>query len=496
MSTTDRPRVLVAGATGYIGGRLVPRLRQMGYPVACLARHPYRLAERWPGVEVISGDVLDEASLAPALQDVHTAYYLIHSMRAGEAGLADRDRQAAHNFATAARAAGVRHIIYLGGLGDGQLSPHLASRQESGRKLGTTGIPVTEFRAAVIVGSGSISFELIRSLVERLPMMVCPRWVRTRCQPIGVDDVLRYLSECPSVPAVHGRVVEIGGADVLTYGDMMLQYAAARGLRRRLLDVPLMTPRLSSYWCDLVTPIPASLARPLIEGMRTEVTVKDDEAARQFDFWPIGYREAVDRALDRRTGGPDTVWSGSLASVARRKAPPLKLESSEGLIREMRTLTVAADPADLFEVLAGVGGRRGWLYATWIWRLRGALDRLVGGVGFRRGRRDSDRLRAGDAVDFWRVEDIKPQQRLLLRAEMKVPGRAWLEWVVEPVKDGRTQITQAALFEPRGLAGLAYWWALYPVHGLIFGGMLRAIARRALDCAARLDAEPAHQPSA
>ena len=270
---------------------------------------------------MIAGDLLDERSLGAGLRDVETAYYLVHSMSAGEAGLAERDRQAAHNFATAARRAGMRHIIYLGGLGDGQLSPHLASRQESGRKLGTTGIPVTEFRAAVIVGSGSISFELIRSLVERLPMMVCPRWVRTRCQPIGVDDVLRYLSECPSVPAVHGRVVEIGGADVLTYGDMMLQYAAARGLRRRLLDVPLMTPRLSSYWCDLVTPIPASIARPLIEGLSTEVTVKDGEAARElFDFGPLGYREAVERALDRRTAGPTRCGParGPPSSAARR----------------------------------------------------------------------------------------------------------------------------------------------------------------------------------
>lgn len=480
MRSPGRGRVLVTGATGYIGGRLVPRLLAEGYRVVCLARDPGRLAERrWAGAEIAPGDLLDERSLDAPLHGVETAYYLIHSMNAGEAEFAERDRRAAAAFGAAARRAGVRHIIYLGGLGVPPLSAHLASRQETGRILRASGIPVTEFRAAVIVGSGSTSFELIRYLVERLPIMICPRWVSTPCQPIAVDDVLRYLAECPAVPEAHGRTLEIGGRDTLTYREMMLAYAAARGLKRRLLNVPLLTPRLSSYWCDLVTPIPASIARPLIEGLRTEVTVRDPSAREIFGFEPLGYREALARALDRADDGPETVWCSSLASVEARTGPPRHLGSSEGMIREHRSAIVEAAADDVFAVISGLGGKRGWLYADALWRLRGAADRLLGGVGFRRGRRHPDHLRVGDPLDFWRVEAVTAPCRLLLRAEMKLPGRAWLQWTIEPLGISRSGLTQTALFEPQGLAGLTYWYGLYPFHALIFRGMLRAVAGRA-----------------
>ena len=470
----------MTGATGYIGGRLVPRLLAAGYPVVCLARDPGRLAERhWPGAEIAPGDLLEERSLDAPLRGVETAYYLIHSMNAGAAEFAERDRRAAAGFAAAARRAGVRHIVYLGGLGVPPLSAHLASRQETGRILRASGVPVTEFRAAVIVGSGSTSFELIRHLVERLPIMICPRWVNTPCQPIAVDDVLRYLAECPATPEAHGRILEIGGRDVLTYREMMLEYAAARGLKRRLLNVPLLTPRLSSYWCDLVTPIPASIARPLIEGLRTEVTVRDHSARELFGFEPLGYRASLARALDRADDGPETIWCSSRASMEARTGPARHLGSSEGMIREDRSVTVEAAAANVFAVISGLGGKRGWLYADALWRLRGAADRLLGGVGFRRGRRHPDHLQMGDPLDFWRVETITAPRRLLLRAEMKLPGRAWLQWTIEPLESGRSQLIQTALFEPQGLAGLAYWYGLYPFHALIFRGLLQAVARHA-----------------
>jgi uncharacterized protein YbjT (DUF2867 family) len=474
----DGPRVLVTGATGYIGGRLVPQLLARNHQVVCLARDPSQLQGRWPGAEVLAGDLLDEWSLKAPLRGVDTAYYLVHSMSAGEADFAERDRRAAANFAAGARDAGVRHIIYLGGLGVPPLSAHLASRQEIGRVLRASGIPVTELRAGIVVGSGSVSFELIRYLVERLPVMVCPRWVNTACQPIAVDDVLRYLADCLTVREARGRTLEIGGRDVLTYRDMMLQYADVRGLSRRLLNVPLLTPRLSSYWCDLVTPIPASITRPLIEGLRTEVIVRDHTARAIFGFEPLGYREALTRALDRSDDGPETVWCGSRASEGRTAAPA-RLHSAEGMIVDRRGVLVDAAAEDVFAAVSAVGGSRGWPYAGWLWRVRGIVDRLLGGIGFRRGRRHPDLLRAGDPLDFWRVERVSPPGRLLLRAEMKLPGRAWLEWSIRPLGAGRCELTQSALFEPRGLAGLIYWYALYPAHALIFSGTLRVLARRA-----------------
>ncbi len=473
---------LVTGATGYVGGRLVPRLLEAGRRVRVLARDPARLAGRpWAAqVEVVRGDVHDPATLAPALAGVDVAYYLVHSM-GDHAAFATRDRDAARAFGEAARAAGVRRIVYLGGLGeaDAPLSDHLRSRQETGEALRAAGVPVTELRAAVIVGSGSISFEMIRWLVERLPVMVCPRWVYQRIQPIAISDVLAYLVAAPGVEAAAGRIVEIGGADVLTYRDMMLVYAARRGLRRHLIPVPVLTPRLSSHWVRWMTPVPASIARPLVEGLRNEVVVRDDAARRLFpDIHPLGYGEAIDRALERLEAGEvETAWSDALAS-SPGGVPTVQLSVAEGMIVERRSLHVDLPPEPLFRSFSGLGGERGWLAWNWAWELRGVADQLAGGPGFRRGRRDPDHLRPGDALDFWRVEAVEPGRSVRLRAEMKVPGRAWLQFEARP-RDGGSELVQTAFFAPRGLAGHLYWYALYPVHAAIFSSLVRRVAERA-----------------
>jgi uncharacterized protein YbjT (DUF2867 family) len=482
----------VTGATGYVGGRLVTRLLEAGYRVRVLARDPARLQGRpWSSrVEIVQGDVLQPATLGPALAGVPAAYYLIHSMQkaAGGGEFHERDRLAALNFGRAAREAGVGRLIYLGGLGDpdADLSQHLRSRQETGDALRDAGVPVTEFRAAVIVGSGSASFEMIRNLAERLPVMVCPRWVYTRVQPIGIGNVLDYLVSALSTPDSAGRTIEIGGADVLTYADMMREYARARGLRRWLISVPVLTPRLSSFWVHWVTPIPAEIARPLIEGLRNEVVVRDDTARRlcpQID--PISYRAAVERALDRLNAGYlESTWSDALATSMGDRTP-VKFAVQDGMMIERRQRVVAAPPSAVFREFTAVGGDRGWPTFNWAWRLRGIADRLVGGVGFRRGRRDPDDLRAGDALDFWRVEAVEPDQLLRLRAEMLVPGRAWLQFDVRPQADGRTLFVQTAFFAPRGLFGLIYWYALYPIHGFIFGSMIDALSARAVAATSR-----------
>ena len=472
--------VLVAGATGYVGGRLVPRLIAAGHRVVCLAREPGRLAGRsWGDVEIRQGDALEAESLRPALAGIDAAFYLIHSMAEGTKDFEDRDRTAAENFGTAAVEAGVRRIVYLGGLGtrDEQTSAHLASRHEVGDVLRASGIPVTEFRAAVIVGAGSISFEMIRYLTERLPVMITPRWVTTRCQPISIENVLDYLVGSLSESASTGRTLEIGGPDVLTYGEMMRGYAAERGLVRFLIPVPFLTPRLSSYWVDFVTPIPASFSHPLIEGLRSEVIVHDPGAQEIFSLDLVPYREAVRQALQRiRTGDVETDWAGARAGLRAG----VTLRDTEGMIVEQRRVDVKASVERVYSVFSSVGGKRGWFYAGWAWKLRGFLDRIVGGVGMRRGRRSSTHLRPGDAVDFWRVEAVEPGRLLRLRAEMKVPGRAWLQFEAVPGEEGRSLLIQTAFFEPHGVSGLAYWYVLYPIHQLIFSGMARSIAAWAL----------------
>jgi uncharacterized protein YbjT (DUF2867 family) len=475
--------VLVTGATGYIGGRLAPALVERGHRVRAMVRDPGRLAGRaWADhLEVVRGDALKPETLHPALADIDVAYYLIHSML-DTRDYSDRDVDAARAFGAAAREAGVGRIVYLGGLGDPEsaLSEHLRSRQRTGAALREAGVPVTEFRAAVVVGSGSASFEMIRYLTERLPVMVCPRWVYTRVQPIAVRDVLAYLAAAVEVEASGGRTIEIGGADVLTYGDMMLGYAAARGLRRVLVPVPVLTPRLSAYWVHWVTPIPASIAHPLIRGLENEVIVRDTIARELFpSVLPLDYRTAVDRALARLDAGAvETSWSDSL-STSLRDEPAVTLTDEQGMIIERRQAEIDAPCADVFRVIEGLGGSRGWRYADPLWGLRGALDRALGGVGMRRGRRDPDRLVVGDALDFWRVEAIDRGTLLRLRAEMKLPGRAWLQFECRPLGVDRCRLIQTAFFAPKGLSGLAYWYGLYPAHAVIFSGLVREIGRAA-----------------
>ncbi len=473
--------VLVTGATGYIGGRLVPQLLRAGHRVRCLARDPDRLADRpWPGVELVRGDASDLSSLLTALDGVSQAYYLIHAMGDMSEDFRKKDLKQARIFATACAQAKVNRIIYLGGLGDtqGLRSQHLASRQEVGEALTSAGVPVLEFRAAVIVGSGSASFEMIRYLTERLPVMITPKWVHTRCQPIGIRDVLAYLVEAQEHPEVTG-IVEIGGQDVVSYRDMMRTFAEVRGLRRFIIPVPILTPRLSSLWVDLITPIPKSLARPLIEGVATEVMVRDSKALQLFRVRPSGYREAVELALRRLTeDAVETTWASSLASLPPGIPEGQALGSQEGLLLERHRMEVQASPKAVFRAFCAIGGEAGWPTGNLLWQVRGLLDRLCGGVGMRRGRRHPRELRVGDPVDFWRVEALETNHLLRLRAEMKLPGHAWLQFEVIASESG-SRLEQTAYFEPRGLFGLIYWYAALPFHRFIFPGMIRGLKRAA-----------------
>lgn len=473
--------ILVAGATGYVGGRLVPRLLERGHRVRCLVRDAVRFRERgWEQAEPVIGDALYYSTLAPALEGVEAAYYLVHSLSAGEP-FADHDREAATNFGRAARAAGVQRIIYLGGMGaeDDRLSPHLRSRHVTGECLREWLVPVTEFRAGVILGSGSTSFELIRYLVERLPVLFCPPVVRTLAQPIGIRDVLRYLVASLDVPESAGRVLEIGGADVLSYADMLLGYARVRGLHRRIVIVPFLTPRMVAYWAGLVTPMPAAVVRPLFESAANQVICRSDEAVRMFGFQPLGYEENIRLALDRiMSRTVETVWSDAVSS-APHQVIPVQLKDTQGMIVEQRQHVAQASAATAFSVISGIGGHTGWPYADFLWDLRGLLDRLWGGVGVRRPRRNPERLRVGDALDYWRVEAITDGSLLRLRSEMRLPGRAWLQFKVETAGESGTLITQTAFYEPRGLFGQLYWWVLYPVHRVLFRGVIRSIARKA-----------------
>ena len=472
--------VLVTGATGYIGGRLVPRLVAMGHRVRCLSRDSARLAGRFEDVEIVEGDLFDRESVRHALEGIDVAYYMVHSMsRRGD--FARRDREGAAIFAEAARDAGVKRIVYLGGLGEGgtHLSHHLRSRHEVGEVLRSKGVIVTEFRAAIVVGSGSASFEMLRYLTELLPVMIAPKWVSTPCQPIAVRDVLTYLVSELDRESTSSTVYEIGGADVLSYREMMLRYATIRGLRRTLIVVPFFTPRLSSGWVHLVTPIPSSIARPLIDGLRSPVVVRDDRARRDFpQIVPVGYDEAVGRALDRySTIGPQTTWFDAFDV---RLLPDTFAGTAQGMLIDRRQVETRASSHALFKVFTSLGGKRGWLYADSLWALRGVLDRLVGGFGLRRGRRSATDLRVGDAVDFWRVEAYEVDRLLRLRAEMRLPGRAWLQFeVMEGENGGPKRLRQTAFFEPRGIFGYAYWYGVLPFHEVIFGNMARLIASEA-----------------
>lgn len=471
--------ILLTGATGYVGGRLLHRLEERGRRVRCLVRRPERLRGRVGATtELIAGDVLDPSSLGPAMNGVETAYYLVHSM--GSAGsFEEEDRRGAHAFGQAAREAGVRRIIYLGGLGRSEtgLSVHLRSRQEVGEILRDSGVPRIEFRASIVIGSGSLSFEMIRALVERLPVMVTPRWVAVPAQPIAITDLLDYLESAIDLTVEGSRVIPIGGADRVSYGQIMQEYARQRGLRRTMIPVPVLTPHLSSLWLGLVTPLYARIGRKLVDSLRHPTVVDDDTARRLFPTRPLGVREAITTALrheDREVA--ETRWSGALSSSG--------LRGHRGGVRfgsrivDSRTIRVAASCPRAFAPIRRIGGESGYYYGDWLWGVRGFLDLLVGGVGVRRGRPHPDRLNVGDPVDWWRVEMIDPDRQMRLVAEMKVPGRAWLEFEVEPDGAG-SLVRQTAIFDPLGLFGLAYWYGLYPIHQLIFAGMLRGIARAA-----------------
>jgi uncharacterized protein YbjT (DUF2867 family) len=471
--------VALTGASGYVGGRLLRLLEASGYPVRCLARRPLHLAARVSEeTEIAAADVLVYESLAPALRGVDTAFYLVHSM--GSTGdFAEEDRRGAENFGRACRVAGVRRIIYLGGLASEEedLSEHLRSRHETGEALRAAGVQVIEFRASIVLGSGSLSFEMVRALVERLPVMTTPRWVAVPAQPIAIEDVLAYLLAAIDLPLEGHRIFEIGGADQVSYGDIMHEYARQRGLRRAMIPVPVLTPRLSSLWLGLVTPLYARVGRKLVDSLRHPTIVRDRSALEVFPIRPRGIREAIQRALineDREVA--ETRWCDALSAAA--------LKHSYGGVRfgnrivDSRSIDVPLPAARAFAPVRRIGGRRGWYAFNWLWRIRGFLDLLVGGVGLRRGRRDPEHVRVGDTLDFWRVEAYEPDRQLRLAAEMKVPGRAWLEFEVEPLATGST-IRQTAIFDPVGLFGLVYWSALYPVHALVFRGMLRGIARAA-----------------
>lgn len=472
-------RVLATGSTGYIGGRLVPRLLDRGHLVRCIARDPSHLDGRgWAGAEIVGGDLVDRDAVARALHDIEVAYYLVHSM-ASEKSFRERDHEMARIFGEEAARADVRRIVYLGGLGDPALvrSKHLVSRQEVGRALASYGVPTVDFRAAVIVGSGSVSFEMLRALTERLPFMVTPRWIDTKCQPIGLRDVLDYLLEALEHPTAQGTY-EIGGRDVLTYREMMQAYAHLRGLHRLIIALPVPRPQWSSRFVDLVTPIPYRLAQPLVESLRHEVIVRDDRALREFAVRPIGYTEAVTRALARVVSDEvETTWASSLATGSDR-TEGRQLATHEGMLYERHRVRVAASPAEVFAVVCSLGGDSGWPAGNWLWQLRGMMDRMVGGVGMRRGRRHPRELRVGDPIDFWRVEAMEEPHLLRLRAEMKLPGEAWLQFEVTADPDGCT-VEQTAFYDPRGLLGYLYWYAVVPFHRFIFPGLLATVRARA-----------------
>lgn len=478
---TDMRLILVTGATGYVGSQLIPRLLEQGFEVRVFVRDREKLKNfAWSSkVQIALGDIFKPDTLESALSGVDAAYYLIHSMTAG-ADFAQQDITAGSNFGRAAKTAGVRRVIYLGGLGaeSDDLSEHLRSRQKTGDALRSTGICLTEFRAAIIVGAGSISFEMIRYLTERVPIMICPRWVRTRVQPIAIDDVISYLVASLKEPRSAGKIIEIGGIDVLTYGGLMKGYARVRGLRRLLLHVPVLTPRLSSYWVHWVTPIKAAYARPLIEGLRSEVIVKNQSAHDIFpDIKPADYSHAVGRCLSQLD--PDYFKTESVGTEDAG-CSFYRAEIQNGMIIEIRQRIVRSKPSAVYKVFTELGGSNGWP-CNLAWRLRAAIDRIAGGVGMRRGRPEDGYMTLGDTVDFFRVVKIEPDRMIRLKAEMKLPGDGWLQFQAIEADDNLTTLVQTVFFAPKGLLGIIYWYLLYPVHKLIFTRMINKLAVRAED---------------
>lgn len=476
MASVESGLILLTGATGYVGGRLLTVLQQQKRRVRCLTRRPEAMERQSSeGCEIVKGDVLDRASLDDAMKGVDTAYYFVHSMGAAK-DFEEEDRIAATNFSQAAAAAGVRRIIYLGGLGnpDQTLSKHLRSRQETGDLLRANHPQIIEFRASIVIGSGSLSFEMIRALVERLPIMICPKWVHVKAQPIAIEDLLAFLTAALDIPSESSQVYEIGGPDQMSYGEIMQEYARQRGLTRWMIPVPLLTPHLSSLWLGLVTPLYARVGRKLVESLRNPTLLSNNLAIRTFRLQPRSVSDAISRALvneDREFA--ETRWSDALSSGGGLRTWGGQRFGSR--LVDSRSVSVPVSPEQAFAPIRRIGGKNGWYYGNWLWTIRGFIDLLVGGVGVRRGRRDPEELRVGDALDFWRVEAFERPQRLRLNAEMKLPGRAWLEFEVSPVENGST-IRQTAIFDPVGLPGILYWYGIYPLHKFVFAGMLRNLA--------------------
>ncbi len=471
----------VTGVTGYVGGRLVPMLLDKGYEVLCLVRNPRKLDNRhWrndPKVEVVADDVSSVEELSAKLKGCEAAYYLIHSMQASGSHYAEEDRKLAETFAKAAKVAGVQRVVYLGGLGEmgENLSEHLSSRREVEKVLEEGGVPVTTFRAAMIIGSGSASFEILRYLVERLPIMVTPSWVKTECQPVAVADVLYWLMKCLEVPETKGQTLEIGGKDVLQYRELMNIMTDELELPRRIvLPLPVLTPRLSSGWIGLVTPVSYRIARPLAEGLRNRVVVTNDLAQQLMPHEVMGVREAIHKALARvKEGNVTTSWSA---------AGPVQGDpewAGGTVFKDQRIIDIAATEADVYKAVCRVGGGHGWYSGDILWQIRGWMDKLVGGPGLRRGRRHPAEVGYGEALDFWRVIGVEKDKSLKLLAEMKLPGIATLDFALDPHTEGTTRLTMTARFRPKGIFGLLYWYVVVPFHNIVFGGMLKGIKRAA-----------------
>jgi uncharacterized protein YbjT (DUF2867 family) len=483
----ENKSILVTGATGYVGGRLVPRLLEQGHRVRAMGRSLQKLQSRpWaqhPNIELVAGDVMNPEDVARCLTGIEVMYYLVHSMNAGNRDFAEADRKAARLIAEHAAQQGLERIIYLGGLGEEgseDLSHHLRSRTEVADILRHGTVPVTVLRAAMIIGSGSASFEILRYLVEHLPVMVTPRWVDTPSQPIGIANVLAYLIGCLQVPETTGQTFDIGGPTVLTYRQLMALYAEAAGLSPRVIvPVPVFTPKLSSYWIHLVTPVPAVIARPLAEGLKNPVVCRENRIQQLIPQRLLTPEEAIQRAMQRvQQQQVETHWTDAgQIPPAEWRYPGDPGWTGGTVYEDTRRIQLKGSPQAVWEPIVRIGGETGWYYGNWLWALRGILDRLVGGVGLYRGRRHGSQLMPGDCLDFWRVVRVDPPHDLALVAEMKLPGKAVLAFQLKEVTPGVTELTQTARFLPGGLPGLLYWWAVTPFHYWVFNGMLKGIAK-------------------